>query len=228
MAHSGTVDKFIGDAIMAIWNAPADDPDHAANACAATLAFLRANDRLNDQFREEGWPSYHTRCGLHTGPAVVGNIGSEDRMNYTALGATVNLAARLEGLNKNYGTQVWSRRRCSSAWRRVSCSGASTESAPRDLARPSRSTNCGANATPPTTPSASSAGIGIWSTTRFATGRRRPQKSGSPHSWQGTRAMAWPAITRVAMRPFETPHPDIADSHKVYYGIYLSLDGSRI
>jgi adenylate cyclase len=106
MAHSGTVDKFIGDAIMAIWNAPADDPDHAANACAATLAFLRANDRLNDQFREEGWPSYHTRCGLHTGPAVVGNIGSEDRMNYTALGATVNLAARLEGLNKNYGTQV--------------------------------------------------------------------------------------------------------------------------
>jgi adenylate cyclase len=106
MAHSGTVDKFIGDAIMAIWNAPADDPDHAANACAAALAFQRANARLNAEFEREGWPVYRTRCGLHTGEAVVGNIGSEDRMNYTALGATVNLAARLEGLNKSYGTSI--------------------------------------------------------------------------------------------------------------------------
>ena len=106
MRHRGTVDKFIGDAIMAIWNAPADDPDHAVNACAATLAFQRANDRLNAEFEREGWPVYKTRCGLHTGQAVVGNVGSVDRMNYTALGATVNLAARLEGLNKNYGTSI--------------------------------------------------------------------------------------------------------------------------
>jgi adenylate cyclase len=106
MIHSGTVDKFIGDAIMAIWNAPADDPDHAANSCAAALAFQRANQRLNAEFAREGWPVYRTRIGLHTGEAVVGNIGSEDRMNYTALGATVNLAARLEGLNKNYGTSI--------------------------------------------------------------------------------------------------------------------------
>jgi len=106
MTHAGTVDKFIGDAIMAIWNAPADDPDHAAHACAAALALQRANDRLNAEFEREGWPAYRTRIGLHTGEAVVGNIGSEDRMNYTALGATVNLAARLEGLNKNYGTSI--------------------------------------------------------------------------------------------------------------------------
>jgi adenylate cyclase len=106
MTNSGTVDKFIGDAIMAIWNAPADDPDHAVNACTAALAFQRANDRLNIEFAREGWPLYRTRIGLHSGEAVVGNIGSEDRMNYTALGATVNLAARLEGLNKNYGTLV--------------------------------------------------------------------------------------------------------------------------
>jgi adenylate cyclase len=106
MTHAGTVDKFIGDAIMAIWNAPADDPDHAANACAAALAFQRANDRLNAEFEREGWPAYRTRLGLHSGEAVVGNIGSEDRMNYTVLGATVNLAARLEGLNKNYGTSI--------------------------------------------------------------------------------------------------------------------------
>jgi adenylate cyclase len=106
MTHSGTVDKFIGDAIMAVWNAPADDRDHAANACAGALAFQRANDRLNVEFEREGWPVYKTRLGLHAGEAVVGNIGSEDRMNYTVLGATVNLAARLEGLNKNYGTSI--------------------------------------------------------------------------------------------------------------------------
>jgi adenylate cyclase len=106
MTSAGTVDKYIGDAIMAIWNAPADDPDHAANACAAALAMQRANDRLNAEFEREGWPAYRTRIGLHTGETVVGNIGSEDRMNYTALGATVNLAARLEGLNKSYGTSI--------------------------------------------------------------------------------------------------------------------------
>jgi len=106
MRHQGTVDKYIGDAVMALWNAPADDPDHTANACRAVLACLAANDALNKEFRREGWPPYDTRYGLHVGDAVVGNVGSSDRMNYTALGATVNLASRLEGLNKNYGTRV--------------------------------------------------------------------------------------------------------------------------
>ncbi len=106
MKHSGTVDKYIGDAIMAFWNAPADDPDHVKNACAAALAVFRANRLLNVEFEREGWPAYKTRFGIHNGDAVVGNIGSADRMNYTALGATVNLAARLEGLNKNYGTSI--------------------------------------------------------------------------------------------------------------------------
>lgn len=106
MAARGTIDKFIGDAVMAFWNAPVEDPDHAAHACAGALALLRANDRLNTEFEREGWPAYRTRCGLHCGDAVVGNIGAEDRMNYTVLGATVNLAARLEGLNKNYGTSI--------------------------------------------------------------------------------------------------------------------------
>jgi adenylate cyclase len=106
MRHNGTIDKYIGDAVMAIWNAPADDPDHTVNACRAILACLVANDALNKEFRREGWPPYDTRFGLHVGDAVVGNIGSSDRMNYTALGATINLASRLEGLNKNYGTHV--------------------------------------------------------------------------------------------------------------------------
>ncbi|WP_063683693.1 adenylate/guanylate cyclase domain-containing protein [Bradyrhizobium stylosanthis] len=106
MQHHGTVDKYIGDAVMAFWNAPADDPDHTANACRAVLACLAANQALDKEFRREGWPSYDTRFGLHVGDAVVGNVGSSDRMNYTALGATVNLASRLEGLNKSYGTSV--------------------------------------------------------------------------------------------------------------------------
>jgi adenylate cyclase len=106
MRHQGTVDKYIGDAVMAFWNAPADDPDHTVNACRAILACLAANEALNKEFRCEGWPPYDTRFGLHVGDAVVGNIGSRDRMNYTALGATINLASRLEGLNKNYGTRV--------------------------------------------------------------------------------------------------------------------------
>jgi adenylate cyclase len=104
MANKGTVDKFIGDAVMAIWNAPIEDDDHVANACAAVLACIEANRELNAAFEREGWPVYNTRFGLHVGDVVVGNIGSLDRMNYTVLGATVNLAARLESLNKNYET----------------------------------------------------------------------------------------------------------------------------
>ncbi|MGO4524158.1 adenylate/guanylate cyclase domain-containing protein [Microvirga sp. 2MCAF35] len=106
MEHGGTVDKFVGDAIMAIWNAPADDPDHVARACAAVLACREANRKLNEEFEREGWPAYRTRYGLHTGEAVVGTIGSSDRMAYTVLGAAVNLAARLEPLNKDYGTEI--------------------------------------------------------------------------------------------------------------------------
>ncbi|MBQ0821082.1 adenylate/guanylate cyclase domain-containing protein [Microvirga sp. HBU67558] len=106
MEHGGTVDKFVGDAIMAIWNAPADDPHHVAHACAAVLACREANRRLNVEFEKEGWPPYRTRFGLHSGEAVVGIIGSDDRMAYTVLGAAVNLAARLEPLNKEYNTEI--------------------------------------------------------------------------------------------------------------------------
>jgi adenylate cyclase len=104
MATRGTIDKFIGDAVMAIWNAPAEDPEHVLNGCTAILACQAATKELNLTFQREQWPAYRTRFGMHVGNVVVGNIGSADRMNYTVLGASVNLAARLEALNKTYGT----------------------------------------------------------------------------------------------------------------------------
>jgi adenylate cyclase len=101
-----TIDKYIGDAVMAIWNAPQDDGSHAQNACRAALQARLLTDRLCDRFATRGWPRLKTRFGLHTGEAVVGNVGSSDRMSYTAIGSMVNLASRLEGMNKIYGTRI--------------------------------------------------------------------------------------------------------------------------
>ncbi|MET4389028.1 adenylate cyclase [Bradyrhizobium sp. F1.4.3] len=106
LSQGGTVDKFIGDAVMAFWNAPNPQADHCERACRAALQAKAANEAINLQFDAEGLPSFHTRFGIHAGEAVVGNLGSSERMNYTALGNVVNLAARLEGLNKDYGTQI--------------------------------------------------------------------------------------------------------------------------
>jgi adenylate cyclase len=106
LAEGGTVDKFIGDAVMVFWNAPNPQPDHVARACRAALAGRRACEKLNCQFETEGLKPFFTRFGIHVGEAVVGNLGSTERMNYTALGNTVNLAARLEGLNKQFGTNI--------------------------------------------------------------------------------------------------------------------------
>ena len=105
-AESGTVDKFIGDSAMVFWNAPHLQPDHVERACRAALAAKAASDALNAQFAAEGLPAFTVRLGIHVGEAVVGNLGSEERMNYTVLGNSVNLAARLEGLNKEYGTTI--------------------------------------------------------------------------------------------------------------------------
>lgn len=102
----GTIDKYIGDGIMAFWNAPQADPDHALNACLAALRCRARSVELNAQWTEAGDAPMPTRFGLHAGEAVVGNIGSSDRMDYTAMGGAVNLASRLEGLNKFFGTEV--------------------------------------------------------------------------------------------------------------------------
>jgi adenylate cyclase len=106
LAEGGTIDKFIGDAVMVFWNAPNPQPDHVERACRAALAGRLACEKLTSQFEAEGLKPFFTRFGIHVGEAVVGNLGSTERMNYTALGNTVNLAARLEGLNKQFGTVI--------------------------------------------------------------------------------------------------------------------------
>jgi adenylate cyclase len=105
-AHKGIVDKYIGDAVMAIWNAPDLDPDHVANACAAALQSQAAIAHFNQEQTAHGHRALGTRIGLNTGEGVVGNVGSADRLNYTVVGSVVNLASRLEGLNKRYGTAI--------------------------------------------------------------------------------------------------------------------------
>ncbi len=105
-AHGGTVDKFIGDSVMAFWGAPIDDAEQALHACRAAQEMQAALDSMRERFRARGLPEVHMRAGLHSGPAVVGNLGSANRFDYTAVGDTVNLASRLEGANKVYGTGV--------------------------------------------------------------------------------------------------------------------------
>ncbi|MFC3227424.1 adenylate/guanylate cyclase domain-containing protein [Marinibaculum pumilum] len=104
--HGGVIDKFIGDAVMALWNAPRPQPDHVATACRGVLAARDRLERFNADLAARGLPPMPTRFGLHSGECVVGNVGSSDRMNYTAIGANVNLAARLEGLAGRYGAGI--------------------------------------------------------------------------------------------------------------------------
>jgi adenylate cyclase len=103
-AEGGTVDKFIGDAVMAFWNAPVEQPDHAARALRASRALLQAVQNLNASWSTRGLPALGMRVGVATGPAVVGNVGSQTKFNYTVMGDTVNLASRVEGAAKVYGT----------------------------------------------------------------------------------------------------------------------------
>jgi len=102
----GTVDKYIGDAIMAFWNAPGVDPLHAEHACRTALANQVTLAGLRKRTTAQGLPPLHIRIGLHTGDAIVGNVGSNQRLDYTAIGDSVNIASRLEGLNKVYGSKI--------------------------------------------------------------------------------------------------------------------------
>jgi adenylate cyclase len=106
LRQRGTVDKYIGDSIMAFWGAPHPCEDQAARACLAALECRRFVDKISAEWQAIGGPGFSTRFGINTGEAVVGNFGYEERLNYTAMGDSVNVASRLEGLNKEYGTRI--------------------------------------------------------------------------------------------------------------------------
>jgi class 3 adenylate cyclase len=106
LREGGMIDKFIGDAIMAIFNAPIEQPDHAAAAIRTALELDAYAERYRQECNAKGVPFGVTRIGIHAGPAVVGNFGSSQRMDFTALGDTVNTAARTEGINKYFGTRI--------------------------------------------------------------------------------------------------------------------------
>lgn len=100
------IDKYIGDAVVALFGAPVPHDDHALRACRGALAVQVAIGKLREEFRQEGLPDVYTRVGVNTGTMMVGNIGSAQLLDYTAIGDEMNLAARLEGANKNYGTLI--------------------------------------------------------------------------------------------------------------------------
>jgi adenylate cyclase len=106
LRSQGTIDKYIGDSIMAFWNAPLDVPNHPEICAAAVLKCSAFVKTLNARRKQEGKPEFATRFGIHTGSAIVGNIGTPERMNYTLIGDTVNSASRLQGVNKIYGTTL--------------------------------------------------------------------------------------------------------------------------
>jgi adenylate cyclase len=105
-AHGGLLDKYIGDAIMALWGTPLPAPDHAASACRAALDMTARLQDLRQEWKTRGLPPLEIGVGINTGPMVVGNMGSSRRFNYTVMGDQVNLGSRLEGLNKFYGTRI--------------------------------------------------------------------------------------------------------------------------
>ena len=102
----GTLDKYIGDAQMAFWNAPLDDPNHACNAVKTAMQMLKRLDTFNEEITKEGIPAFGMGLGINTASVVVGNMGSTQRFDYTCLGDGVNLASRLEGQSKPYGVKI--------------------------------------------------------------------------------------------------------------------------
>lgn len=105
-AEDGMLDKYIGDGVMAVWGAPLAQPDHAARACRAALAMITRLAELNARCAARGWPTLAIRIGLNSGPMVFGNMGSTGHLSLTVMGDNVNLGARLEGINKLYGTTI--------------------------------------------------------------------------------------------------------------------------
>jgi adenylate cyclase len=106
LRNLGTLDKYVGDAIVAFWGAPIPQPDHALRACTTALQMQEVLASMNALWAQEQKPIFRTRIGINTGEMVVGNMGGAEKVNYTVIGDSVNLASRLEGANKQYGTSI--------------------------------------------------------------------------------------------------------------------------
>lgn len=106
LKFGGTLDKYEGDAIMAFWGAPIPQKDHALRTCLAALEMQKRLAQLRPKWKKEGKPAMEVRCGMNTGQMIVGNMGGKDRFDYTVIGDSVNLASRLEGANKQYGSYI--------------------------------------------------------------------------------------------------------------------------
>jgi adenylate cyclase len=106
VAHGGTIDKYMGDGMMVLWGAPAPLDDAPYRACHAALAIRDSLGELNARWEKRGLRRLDTRIGINTGPVVAGILGSSERLSFTAFGDTVNVASRIEGLNKEFGTSV--------------------------------------------------------------------------------------------------------------------------
>jgi len=104
--EGGTVDKYLGDAIVAFWNAPLDQPDHASRACRAALRCQQRLEERAEDYRSRSGSALKARIGIHTGEVIVGNMGSRTRFDYSMIGDAANLASRLESANKTFGTHI--------------------------------------------------------------------------------------------------------------------------
>jgi adenylate cyclase len=104
--YNGIINKFIGDAVMAVFGEPIQDDKHPLNAVKCGLEMLKKVEELDEKWKKEGKPEIRIGVGINTGEVFIGNIGSEKRMEYTVIGDTVNIASRLEGYNKTYKTKI--------------------------------------------------------------------------------------------------------------------------
>lgn len=106
LTNGGLLDKYVGDAIMAVFGIPVYKSDHSIKACLTAIDMIEDMKKLNAEFEAKGFPKFNIGIGINTGPMIVGNIGSKNRFNYTVIGDSVNLASRIEGLNKEFGTNI--------------------------------------------------------------------------------------------------------------------------
>ena len=191
----GTLDKYIGDAIMAFWGAPVDDPQHARSAaCRRRWRCRRSCGRLNALFRARGWPELRIGVGVNTGTMSVGDMGSQLRKAYTVMGDAVNLGSRLEGLTKEYGVGILVGEATRKAVTGRASSGSSTGSGSR--ARTSRWRSTSRSASRARSARKEARNCELWQQALKSIGRR----TGIRPSWRCSTCSAWRPASELYAR----------------------------